>query len=979
MQKLFIAATLLLAACCHAPCVTGAAEPARLPHPALAHDLDPAGRPAWEAAAAPLLARSEAELRGLVPRQTPFITCDCPSCGAHTYTRSPDRILWEYAFPDRLTCRACKTSFPNDRFPNNQTAAFLNTLGESIDVPCYADAAGRRYYLTSTIDSWRHAELLKQLEASAKLHALTRDDRYALPVVVSLAEYAEHFPHYLVKDFLTTIDAEPGPRGAQRSRYEFVSTGGPWKVAGRPRGSRPSEPAASQESTSTPYGWTQSRWGWRRWEGETPLELLKVYDLIYDSPTFETLAAERGHDVRRRIEERLFRNAASYLLDFPFWYHVHNNAGKQVAEIVRTGMVLGEPSYAEFGRRWGRSVLEQYAFSRDAAFGESPGYFYVFLATQADNFAALKEAAAYFGKGSDADADGAARTAEANRAIEFLDRSQTAIESVRFPNGSSLPISDNRHDEFADPTYRPGVRGTPRLTSTDTLLPGYGHALLGAGTGDRQIQAHLHFSPFKEVIHTHADGLSLMLWAFGSELYTDIGYNRTKYRPWASTTLSHNTVVVDRKRQDGPATKGRMSAYESDPRGWSFVAVEDAGAYGPPVSRYRRSLILNSRDPESPYVIDVFEVRGGQVHDYALHGPTVFDSNCETDCPLEPMPGERPLLSADEAAAFDPATHAYGQFTGVRRGAPQADFMATFRLVDPYKLPAYTANSRYPAGKSFHYEVDPKSYADQGEIGVRSRFLSVEGRPAPSLFLGETPSLLRGGLIGSPLTDQLRRPSVLVRHAGTEPLSSIFVVVHEPYYRSPKIISARRLATTEPTAVAMEITLADRVDTVLLSLDGDRVTVAPGSSTSSASLEGRLAIIERPKQKAPLAWLVGGTKVTQADFSLANAPARYTGEIDGVTSVWDGANENAFVTSVELPEGTALAGRWMIVHHGAGESAADEGYRIARVERRDGRSVIHLTDDPGLRITPETTEEIFFPRRRWQGPNRFTILSTAGR
>ena len=63
----------------------------------------------------------------------------------------------------------------------------------------------------------------------------------------------------------------------------------------------------------------------------------------------------------------------------------------------------------------------------------------------------------------------------------------------------------------------------------------------------------------------------------------------------------------------------------------------------------------------------------------------------------------------------------------------------------------------------------------------------------------------------------------------------------------------------------------------------------------------------------------------------------------------------------------------MIVHHGNG--TADEGYRIARVERRNNKTVVLLTDDPGLRIDGATTEEIFFPRRRWTGANRFTIFT----
>lgn len=949
------------------PCRAAAPQPR--PHPALKHDLDASSQAQWQSAAEPALRLSPEELAALVPKQTPFITCDCPACGAQTYTRSPDRITWKFEWPDHVTCRSCNTTFPNEKYPNNASSKFLNTLGESIEIPCYVDPQGKQFFLGAAIDSFRNEELLKQITALSKLYAVTKNEACATRIVHALAAYAEHFPHYLVKDFKTSVDDPPGRRGAQRSWYEFVSSGGPWLVKGRPRGNRPSEPEASQKQTTTPYGWTQSRWGWGRWEGETPLELLHAYDLIYDSPAFAELSQARGRDVRKEIEDQLFRNAAAYLLDYPFWYHIHNNASYAVAEIVRTGMVLNEPKFADFGHRWGRSVLEQYAFSREGAFGESPGYFYVFLATQADNFVALKEAAAYFGGGADDEL-----TAQAQKSIDFLERSKAAIESVRFPNGSSLPISDNRHDEFVDPTFRPGVRGTVRDSSSDVILPGYGHAMLGAGTGDRQVQAHLHFSPFKEAIHTHRDGLSLMLWAFGCELYTDIGYNRTKYRGYASTTLSHNTVVVDRKPQDGATTKGRLLAYHHDPRGWSFVQVEDAHAYGEPLTRYRRSLLLNTRDLAAPYLVDVFEVRGGRMHDYALHGPTVFDSTAELDIPLASLPGARPLLLPGEEATFKLNDHPYGVFTKVRSGAVTSDFSVRYRLVDPYKLPEFTKNPRYPHGTSFQHVVDPQTYADRGEIGVQSRFVGlteIRGESWTAL-LGETPSLLRGGLIGSPLTDKLQRPSLLVRHEGQEGLSSVYVVVHEPYYQAPKITAVRRLETLEPNAIALAIQLGDCFDTILLSLDGASVTVR---GPQPATLAGRLAVMERAKGQSPQAWLVGGTSLRQDDFTLTAPTASYAGTIDGVTSGWAGAAENTFTTSDDLPAGDALAGRWMIVHHGGG--TAEEGYRIARVERRGTQNAVVLTDDPGLRVSGDSTEEIFFPRRRWTGPNRFTILTEA--
>ncbi|MGC3967639.1 MAG: heparinase II/III family protein [Pirellulales bacterium] len=675
-------------------------------------------------------------------------------------------------------------------------ARFLNPRGETVEIAAFENAQGKRFYLDAAIDTHRSEELLRQVAALAKLYAVTKNEECSRRVARVLARYADVFPHYLVKEFRTIVDP-PGAREQQRSWYEFVSTGGPWLVNGKPRGRKPSEPEASQRQTTTPYGWTQSRWGWGRWNGEMPLQLLHAYDLTYDAAAWSELSDELGKDARRHVEQGLFREAASYLMEYPFYYHIHNNAGTQIAELVRAGMVLDEPKFVDFGRRRGRSVLEQYAFSRDGAFGESPGYFYVFLATHADNYVALREAAEYFGGSDDASKQA---SADVRKATEFLDRSQAAIESVRLPNGSSLPVSDNRHDEFADPTYRPGVRGTPRKSSADVVLPGYGHVMLGAGSADRQVQAHLHFSPFKEAIHTHRDGLSLMLWAFGCELYTDIGYNRTKYRQYASTTLSHNTVVVDRSPQNGETTKGRLLAYEHDPRGWSFVQVEDSHAYGLPVTRYRRSLLLNTRDLAAPYLVDVFEVRGGRIHDYALHGPTVFDSTAEMDLPLAPMAGERPLLQPDEAAAFRVDQHPYGQFTNVRAATPQDSFAVTYRLEKPYELPQFTKNARYPHGTSFQYVVDPQAYADRAEIGVCSRFVGVDSRPGESwqVLLGETPSLLRGGLIGSALTEKLKRPSLLLRHEGASNLSTTYVVVHEPYYRTPKITAVRRLKTREP-------------------------------------------------------------------------------------------------------------------------------------------------------------------------------------
>ena len=936
--------------------------------PVLDHTLPAATHEQLEAATREILALPTADLLALVPVQTPFITSDCPACGHAGYTRGLDRNQWKFSLPDRLTCVKCTATFPSEKYPLNHRETFLNTVGEKVEIAFHRDATGARHALPGAIHSAQHGWLAQNLIALARLYQLTGDDRYAHRVVLVLERYAQVFPHYLVKDFLQPKSTEPGFVGKAKPTYVYVSTGGPWMRDGRRYAEKPSEPAASEKRTNTPYGWTQSRWGWSRWGNEFPDELLVAYDLLQSSDAFEKISAARGADVRRHILEDLFGNAIAFLQAFPFYYHLHNNASGQIADIIRAGRVLGRPDWVHYGYRWSRDVLEQYAFSRDGAFAESPGYLYVFLASQEANFTALNgysDPPGYVSpNGLRLDNLGA------SGALAFLQKSQSAVARTLFPNGSLLPLGDNRHDDFADPLAWP-ANGRAALTrSQNVLLPGYGHAVLGDGAGDRQVQAHLQFSKFTDVVHTHLDGLSLMLWAFGSEFFTDVGYHKTKYRGYATTTLSHNTVVIDRAPQKGAEPKGSVLLYEPNLPGVSLVQVEAAGAYEGRASRYRRTLLLNTRDPAAPYLVDVFEVRGGRTHDYVLHGPTIFDSTAETALPLAPLPGERPLLAPGERWSDDTAKVPYGVFTRVRHAAADPDFSVTFKLVNPFERPEFFPNERYPARPTFHYAAAPAAYRDRLELGVRTHFPAGAG--SRELYLADSPSLTRTGLEGSALTEKLKRPSLLLRRTGTDGLTSVFVAVHEPYYGRPKINAVRRLPlqNARDTGVALEIETANGTDLVLLTLDGH----AP-LRTTTATLAGRAGLISTPRSRQPAAYLIGGTELTSGALRLTSPTARHTGLIRSVTSQWDGAPANAFVTTTVLPGGETLRGSWLLAELGSGGTT--EAFEVDHVATRDGQTWIYLTDDPGLRKKGDTIAETFFPRRTFTGEIRFTIHTRA--
>ena len=111
-----------------------------------------------------------------------------------------------------------------------------------------------------------------------------------------------------------------------------------------------------------------------------------------------------------------------------------------------------------------------------------------------------------------------------------------APATIAYPDGRVCPV----HDTWAN--ARHGLR--PRKKSACRICPGYGHALLGAGTGDHQTQAHLHFSGGYG--HTHLDNLNFGLFAFGREMLADIEYDTVDFVPNYDETRTEPVVLPGR-------------------------------------------------------------------------------------------------------------------------------------------------------------------------------------------------------------------------------------------------------------------------------------------------------------------------------------------------------------------------------------------------------------------------------------------------
>ncbi|NLN75049.1 MAG: hypothetical protein GX139_01900 [Armatimonadetes bacterium] len=232
----------------------------------------------------------------------------------------------------------------------------------------------------------------------------------------------------------------------------------------------------------------------------------------------------------------------------------------------------------------------------------------------------------------------------------------------------------------------------PWVPRTDDM-PSYGCAILRQGSGKNARALSLYYG--RNVGHGHRDTLNIELFGYGLSLLPDHGYPEFATH-WAhrseSTdhTITHNTVVVDRKRQE--RNRVGKANFVADGDGASAAEVY-AGMPYPQCSLYQRTIsMVDLDDSDGFYVVDIFRVKGGSEHLYSLHGP---EGEIETeslnlvDQKKGTLAGEDVELYADLGYAQDGYANAtgYQYFYDVRRDKNPADQTAiTYNVVDTWKI-----------------------------------------------------------------------------------------------------------------------------------------------------------------------------------------------------------------------------------------------------------------------------------------------------
>nr|WP_275983968.1 heparinase II/III family protein [Paenibacillus hamazuiensis] len=502
--------------------------------------------------------------------------------------------------------------------------------------------------------------------------------------------------------------------------------------------------------------------------------------------------------------------------------------------------------------------------------------------------------------------------------------------------------------------------------------------MLGDGTGDRQTQFNIHFNDYAN--HVHPNVLAATLYGFGKELIGGIRYSRIPTRNFSRSTLADNTVVVNgtsqyrSTKQEGSSNAGHLfnqgilSLYEPGLKGIEASEVYSKWAYPGTVDRYQRLNILNTIDPDHPYLIDLFKVTGGKTHEYVLHGSTQFDETAEASFPLQKIDKPYPLLP-DNVTWTDPVSE-----------NDNRNWYGLFRDVSTGKSP----------GK---WDV---TYKDAGGSGVGTRiWMADDGKS--QVYLGKSPHSYRDKLYDD--IYQFWRPSLIVKREDPNQtkLDSLFVGVVEPLHGESAISGIERLPLKEanPEHVALSVKFKDgREDVILVNMN------QPGAAGSASvdkpvatadgnyELEGRIGIaVGRSGVQTP--YLIAGGSLRYGGDKLTLETPSVAGTITGAVRKAEGADVDALITPELLPEGDALKGKWLslnfgtykVVPDGSGkypsnikeQTGMSEMFRIDRVERRGGLTYIVTAEDHALSIQNGKTSELLRPKRTFENVPAFRI------
>lgn len=842
-----------------------------------------------------VISMTEEQLRAVVPRQTAAYKPGCVNCkdrglGRGEITKA-GRWFWPYRFdplkPEEAVCSKCGLKFPNTRYPTNRRQTFYSPAGVKTELEYWEDPRTKtRYFINVEIEGlgWQWMEK-NALTPLIEAYHDTGDEEYAYRGSILMDEVANKFPAYVLG---TNTNKQ------LKSAFAVKADG---SMGGRVHG----------ESTDTRIGYRAPS---EKMGGGV---LQRAYDAFVGTEGMQRLSRELGRDVRQHYTENLLYLTDRGLIDSDPSKHSGDwKQGLPGEPAVRLGLMLGRPDYL----RWYIKCQEMSGFREfyaDGGYPEGPGYCCLALNPRS-NMRMLN------GYTDPADFDVPpgetqydnweypwGRYYPDGELEDFWRRAYTIWEDIALPDGSPPTFNDANHDSRG-PSAVYQDRYTPLKESRCVLKPNLKHVILGDGSGNEQFQIHMGFG--RAGAHAHHDTLGIQLYGMGHYLLDDIPYPKHIMRGLYSENWAHNTVTIDRKSQSG-SHGGDVIFYAPSFEGLSAVRVNATDAYPGIAEVYSRTLVAVTTDSQHPYVLDVFRIKGGKVHDYMLYSSSYLmpTEAVISLTEMKTLPGERPLLPEgmvykrpkDYAAARQSSgmPDPYGIFMDVSVGDATDGFTLDYRpkrIWEPQEEPS--EKNGYDPRKGSLY-VHP----DKPQVGTLHHVAGQAKMQAMMAKICRSPKLdnLAGDL-----------PVLILRSEPDD--ETLFVVVHEPYLVKGHITSVKRLPSRSGELV-VDVSMPNRSDRIIMSTNEQPLRYSSGGVRTDAIL----AVVSAVRGKFPSAWMVGGTsfEFPALNIKLERESARFSGTITNSFRRMDGDSFYGFeLTGENLPpEGDALRGDSIIVQN----------------------------------------------------------------
>ena len=580
-------------------------------------------------------------LEHMLERTTPGCVGPCPACRAKGLPWHPNgQWSWSSKHPDQLTCRVCKTVFPDDEFPESvvvqstwdpeQKFSFIG--GETFRCFGYTFA---RPSISGIIRARKVGYVTGQLHTFGLAYALTEDPKHARAAKAVLLRLAEVLPKYLVRagyGYGEYTDCDPHI-AAER-------------ISDLPNDELVYPPNKPDRKLYAGY-WAASRIGSSGMDGGWVARVTQAYDLT-------CLAREEGVPVyseeeRIRIERDVLLESSYLAACDP---SINNKSVGNRMGAAMVGMCVGHPGLVRFGLDGFKRTVDDW-FLPDGGTSESPAYAMMTMGgirnfglmlrdysdppgyvapdgTRLDHFDACRDTR-YGDCWQDLiwtlqgnlrhapSADSYRTTSIASSYAELIAVAYPTDEHIAFLKelaGENLAGGSPEQAVF----YRePGIdtRDVPAFSLPDVVFPFLAQAYLRTGPTGRDSVALLNASDYGG--HHHYDSLDLYYWKDGRELLSDLGYlwdhpDSGKTR----RTFAHNLVMLDGANQRARGRAGSFHIFSITPR----VKVMEASsrAYDK-ASVYRRTCVQIDHGEAGSYLVDIFRADGGAKRQYVFHGP----------------------------------------------------------------------------------------------------------------------------------------------------------------------------------------------------------------------------------------------------------------------------------------------------------------------------------------------------------------------